>query len=59
MRVMAGDESVVDTKTITDPWFRENVMRIGMIYFDLLPQLSDENAEVFSLLGVITAPNSR
>ena len=39
------------------PWFGENILRRSGISFDFFAQLPNEDAQIFSLLGVIAAPD--
>jgi hypothetical protein len=44
-------------KSVAHPGFGQDVAGLGGVGFDLFAQLADEDAQVFGLFGVITAPN--
>ena len=45
------------TKSITEPWFGEDVFRLCGVRFDLLSKMRDENSQVVGLIAVVRAPN--
>ena len=45
-------------EAISDPRLGHNVARRGGVGFQFLAQLADEDAEIFDLLGALSAPNS-
>src|ERR1700722_1061620 len=44
-------------ETVADPGFGVNVLRVLRIGLDLLPQLVDEDAQVFGFVAIIGAPH--
>src|SRR5438128_2677665 len=49
--------ALLSIKAIANPRFGHDVARLGRIGFDLLAQLSDEDAQIFVLLGIVAAPD--
>src|SRR6188474_2584981 len=48
---------VTRLESVTDPGLGENVLWVGGIRLELLAQLADEDAQIFSLFSVIAAPD--
>ena len=44
-------------KAIANPRFGENIPRLGGIKLDFLAEMANEHAQVFSLVGVVSAPD--
>src|SRR5437899_1613647 len=52
-----SSSSVSRLKAVTNPRFGQDVFGISGVSLDLLSQLSDKDAEVFGLFGVIASPD--
>src|SRR6185295_5820086 len=44
-------------KAISDPWFRENITRLGWIGLDLFPQVANKDAQIFGLFHRVSTPD--
>src|ERR1043165_1619113 len=44
-------------KAIANPWIGENIPRLGWIKLDFHAEMANEHAQVFSLVGVVSAPD--
>src|SRR6266567_1441496 len=53
-----SSSSVSRLKAVTNPRFGQDVFGISGVSLDLLSQLSDKDAEIFGLFGVIASPDS-
>src|SRR2546421_10487489 len=49
--------SCAGVEAITDPRFGEDVDGVAWVWFDLLAQLGDKDAQIFGLLGCVAAPD--
>src|SRR5712692_8069379 len=55
--VLTAQSLLAGIEAIADPRFGKDVTRAGRIGFDLFSQLTDEDSQVLSLLGVVATPH--